>query len=292
MARGNLKGGNLRHGERPEGEAVGGRQGGDGAVSGGAEGPAGESPAGGETVLRPPGASAVSANATGSTAAPVPRRRRRSANGAVPLTRERIEIAALALIERDGLDAFSTRKLAAELGCEAMSIYHHYPSKAHLTDALVDRVLAELPPVPDLPWGEKLRRSVHDWRQMALRHPRFYGFMALHRLNTPGGIRAIAGVLAVVREGGLDTETTARLFRAIGYYVTGASLDETAGYARGTSAAEPVSDAVVLRDYPDVVAVNPFFKPQHHEATFDLGLDFLIAGAEMMAAQQRRRNRG
>ena len=54
----------------------------------------------------------------------------------VALTRERIEIEALALIDADGIDAFSTRKLGARLGCEAMSIYHHFPSKAHILDAL------------------------------------------------------------------------------------------------------------------------------------------------------------
>jgi AcrR family transcriptional regulator len=60
-----------------------------------------------------------------------------------PLSAERIEQAALALIEIEGVEGFSTRKLAAELGCEAMSIYHYFPSKGHLMDALVDRVMGE-----------------------------------------------------------------------------------------------------------------------------------------------------
>ncbi len=49
----------------------------------------------------------------------------------------------LELIEADGLEAFSTRKLAAKLGCEAMSIYHYFPSKAHLMDALLDRLVGD-----------------------------------------------------------------------------------------------------------------------------------------------------
>ena len=49
-----------------------------------------------------------------------------------PLTRERIVEAALAVVEAEGLAAFSTRKLGERLGCEAMSIYHHFPSKQHL----------------------------------------------------------------------------------------------------------------------------------------------------------------
>lgn len=66
-----------------------------------------------------------------------------------PLSAERIEHTALDLIEREGMAAFSTRKLAAELGCEAMSIYHYFPSKGHLLDALVDRVVGTEMTVPE-----------------------------------------------------------------------------------------------------------------------------------------------
>ena len=61
-----------------------------------------------------------------------------------PLTRERILAAALAVIDRDGLAGFSIRGLGASLGCEPMSVYHYFPSKAHLLDALVDEALASV----------------------------------------------------------------------------------------------------------------------------------------------------
>ena len=66
----------------------------------------------------------------------------------LPLTADRIELTALEVIEREGLAGFSLRKLAAALGCTAMSLYHHYPSKGHLMDALIDRVVGELMPLP------------------------------------------------------------------------------------------------------------------------------------------------
>ncbi|TIW60708.1 MAG: TetR/AcrR family transcriptional regulator, partial [Mesorhizobium sp.] len=71
------------------------------------------------------------------------------------LSREMIEDAAFEVIEREGLSGFSMRKLAAALGCEAMSIYHHFPSQAHLYETLVDRQMSALV-VPDesLPWRE------------------------------------------------------------------------------------------------------------------------------------------
>lgn len=206
-----------------------------------------------------------------------------------PLSAERIELAALDLIEKDGLEDFSTRRLAAELGCEAMSIYHYFPSKQHLMDGLVDRVLAEIsPPPPELDPIEQIRAVAIDYRRVALRFPNFHRYLAFHRLNTPGGIRFIGHVLDVVMKLGAGVETTARLFRVIGYYLGGATLDETAGYARGHSAADPVSDEVVIRDYPAVVAVNPYFKQAEHEKTFLLGLDMLLDETRRMLAGELR----
>jgi AcrR family transcriptional regulator len=204
------------------------------------------------------------------------------------LSREKIELAALALVERDGLDALSTRKLAAELGCEAMSIYHHFKSKQHLLDALVDRVIVEAIPKPS---GEDLRTRLRDavkrFRAMALRYPHFYQYLALHRLNTLVGLRLIDGVIGIFIEAGFDTETAARLFRIMGYYMGGAALEETAGYGKGHSAAEPVPDEIVLRDFPAVVAINPYFKPAQFEATFDLGLEILLDAIDRMRPRGR-----
>jgi AcrR family transcriptional regulator len=212
------------------------------------------------------------------------------------LSRERIEEAAAALIERDGLENFSTRKLAGELGCEAMSIYHYFPSKAHLMDALVDRAVAGMTmPPAGLSWREQVRRVAYEYRAMAHRSPKFFQFMVLHRLNTPTALAMVDRVLAIFRGGGFGLEQAARLFRVFGYYVAGAALDETSGYAKGPSAAEPVPDDIVVRDYPDIAAVNPYFKPAEHEATFALGLDMLLEGmaaAKDAAAASVRRGGG
>src|SRR5215216_2032422 len=106
-----------------------------------------------------------------------------------PLSRERIEMAALELIEREGENTFSMRKLAAELGCEAMSIYHYFPSLAHLTDALLDRVVAATHlPQRELPWLERLRQVACGYREAALRNPRFFQHVVVHRMNTATGL--------------------------------------------------------------------------------------------------------
>lgn len=203
----------------------------------------------------------------------------------VTLQREHIVSTALALIEKDGMEEFSLRKLAQCLNCEAMSLYHHFPSKAHLLDALVDSVLSEMTFAPETAGTlERLRYVAHAYRAMALRHPRFFQFMALHRTNTETGIRFLHSLLDIFFSAGLDTETTARLFRAFGYFMAGAALDETSGYAKGPSAVTPVAEDVIAGEFPLLAQVSPYFKAEHHAATFEFGLEiFLVWFADCKA---------
>jgi len=206
-----------------------------------------------------------------------PRTAARASAKRAPLTRERIVQAALELVQRDGLAALSTRRLGTRLRCEAMSIYHHFPSKAHLLDAMVDHALASIEaPPPALSPLERLRFICHAHRAMAHRFPALYPLVAVHRLNTPTGVRYIDSVLAAIRAVEPDPERAARQFRAVGYYLTGASLDETSGYAKGPSAAEPVSDAYIAEHCPSLVAAAPYFQRAHWDATFDLGLQAIM----------------
>jgi len=217
--------------------------------------------------------------------------RRRQSGYHQGLTQEGIAAAALALVDREGLEALSYRRLADAIGCEAMSLYHHFPSKAHLVDAVIDLVFGDLqvPPAPLTKgggdWIDCVRRAGWNYRAMALAHPKLYPLMAVHRMNTRTGVRKLDEVIGLFRAGGFDDATAARLFREFGYYLTGAALDETAGYAKGPSAAEPVSDAEVGRDCPNLAAVAAYFKPQHFEQTFAHGLELLL---ESMARLRKK----
>src|SRR6185295_7659116 len=102
----------------------------------------------------------------------------------LPLSRERIVDSAMDLVERHGLPGLTTRRLGAALGCEAMSIYHHFPSKQHLLDALVERAIeggAQPPPGADP--IERLRFIGHEYRRIAHRHPRLFPLLALHETS-------------------------------------------------------------------------------------------------------------
>jgi AcrR family transcriptional regulator len=194
-----------------------------------------------------------------------------------PLTRVRIVASALALIDRDGLADFSLRRLGAFLGCEPMSIYHYFPSKAHLMDALIDDALRSvLVDPPDTDPIDRLRAMARSYLEVAHRHPRLFPMIAVHRLNTPAGVEFIESVLALVHAAIPDDRLAAQYFRVLSYYVTGAALDETAGYANGPSAAEPVTDAYIEEHCPRLAAAARFHKPEWWPSTFDLGLETLL----------------
>ena len=72
----------------------------------------------------------------------------------------------------------------------------------------------------------------------------------------------------------------ARLFRALGYYLIGALMDETAGYSRGASTVEPVPEDVMAEQYPAVVKAGRWFATDQHEKTFWGGLKIFLDGIE------------
>jgi AcrR family transcriptional regulator len=202
------------------------------------------------------------------------------------LSAERIVATALALVEDHGLPAFSIRRLGEALGCEAMSVYYYFPSKRHLLDALVEHVLTGVrEPGADLDPIGRLRFLGWEYRSMAHRYPRLFPLAALHRLNMPSGVAFIERMLCHFHAALPDDHLAAQSFRIFGYYVMGAALDETAGYAAGPSAADPVTDEFIARECPHLAASAPFFKRSHFESTFELGFEMLLQGIADLRAK-------
>ena len=203
------------------------------------------------------------------------------------LSRERIIDAALAQVERHGLEALTMRKLGEALGVEAMSLYHFFPSKRHLLDALVDAAISSVEfPAQSLQPVERMRRTMRAYREMAHRHGRLYPVIAVHRLNTPTGVKFIEKVLKIAYDITGDEETAARSFRSLGYYLIGAALDETMGYAKGPSAAEPVDGAFIARECPLLARSAKYFQRDQWDRTFEQGMEDMLH-----ALTQRRRRR-
>ncbi len=197
--------------------------------------------------------------------------RRKPDLGAEQIARE-----ALALIDDEGLDAFSFRRLAKRLNCEAMSLYHYYSSKQHLIDAMVTLCLSEIDfPDPDLPFREAMRAFAHNYRKTALRHPAFAIILVTHRLNHREGLDWLNRGLGILGDD-IPMARKAEFFRIFGYFFSGAAIDEAMGYAKGPSAANPYPLEDAKRDYPEIMALGAFFGPDNREAFFDIGLDIIL----------------
>jgi len=202
---------------------------------------------------------------------PVPRRE--------ALSRGAIAEAALALIGARGLDALSMRKLGEALGVEAMALYHHFPSKGELLDAVMDRLVDEMDQ-PDAAGAtplQRLRRYISDWRGLALRHPRAFPLLAMRRFNSPRSFAMYERILAAFADAGLPPERAAGWFRLIGGFATGSGLAEVASR-------ELVSDATPLQlqhapdrvAFPHVRAAAPHLRVDQLDKVFRFGLDVLF----------------
>ena len=186
-----------------------------------------------------------------------------------PLTQERIAKTSLELIDQIGLEEFSTRRLGAALGCEAMAIYNHFPSKDALLDAVVDRLFKDVkvPPRGD-GWQERVRGFAHSYRSLAHAHPKAFPLLATRRFRTRarGLIDQIIGALL---EEGFAPQAAAELFRLVASYCNGSILDELSG------AFQAASD-----EHTSIKRVQGFLAPENYDALYDRGLTLLLAGFE------------
>lgn len=142
------------------------------------------------------------------------------------LTKSVIAEEALALIDAEGLDAFSTRKLGARLGVEAMALYHHFPSKHLLTRSIAASLRAQVPlPPSDLGWRSWLGQAARSWRAMALAHPNAVPLLVAHAAEHDALFPAQCRVLETA---GLTPHDASRAARMIAVFVTGAVQSEIA----------------------------------------------------------------
>jgi len=202
-------------------------------------------------------------------------RRRRTA-----LSRERIAAAAVALIDGEGLDALSMRRLGAELGVEAMSLYRHFPSKAALLEAVVARLLAELPvPAPTTArWQDAFRALARAYRVLLTRHPNAIPLLATLELSNPGSLAVAGAVMALFSAAGFDPRTSLYVLATGESFVIGFAYWEagTANLREGRSAPPPIptgANSYLVEHWNELTE-------QDCDKAFEFGLDVLVAGLE------------
>ncbi|WP_049562547.1 TetR/AcrR family transcriptional regulator [Nonomuraea sp. SBT364] len=159
------------------------------------------------------------------------------------LTREAIVAAAVALADAEGLAAVSIRRVAAELGARAMSLYTYIERKEDLLALMLDEIAAELDTGEPLPgdWREALLQLARGERELVRRHPWRVELISQHVAVGPNGLRHVERRLSAFDGLGLDRLQAWRAMAAVVDYVTGFVVRESA--ERGRPRAEGISDA-------------------------------------------------
>ena len=175
----------------------------------------------------------------------------RSARGA--LSRERVLKAALGLADAEGLAGVTMRRLAADLGVEAMSLYHHVAGKEALLDGLVEALVAEieadlaLSARPDEDWHAEVRRRCLTARDVMKRHPWAPGLLA-SRSTIPADVFGLyEGVLAALIEGGFSYSLAHRSLHALGSLVLGFAQEVFSPNSAGAGDDDEPPDAELER---------------------------------------------
>lgn len=138
------------------------------------------------------------------------------------MTKERIVETAVALADERGLEAVSMRKLAAVLGVEAMSLYHHVANKDALVGAMVERVVAEFEPPAGDDWREAVRRSSISAHEAFRRHR--WACRAL--LSAGPQLGYMESLLACLRERGFSADLAFHAYHALYAHTMGFTLWE------------------------------------------------------------------
>ncbi|MFC0534161.1 TetR/AcrR family transcriptional regulator [Phytohabitans kaempferiae] len=208
------------------------------------------------------------------------RRPGRPRPGEPALTRDAILAAALAIVDEQGLDALSMRKLAARLQVDPMSIYHHVPNKAALVSGLVRAVFAEMPALVDEgPWPERVREWARAYRDLALAHPHL-----VLQIVTDAAAASEAAILiseplyAALDSAGLDPRAVT--------HAAGTLVDFVHGYALGASSpavsGDPMGERLAAMEPALVPTMRRVVAAAHAEPAppggFEAGLDIIVRG--------------
>ena len=184
------------------------------------------------------------------------------------------------MVDRDGLEALSMRRLGAELGVEGMAIYRYFPNKAAVLAGIVEVLLAELviPPPSAVPWQSVFREVSRGYRALLLRHPHAIPLLAALPLSDPAAARAAGAVMALLRGAGFDAQAAFKTLATITSYVIGVAQWEVGTAPFRSEGAEPL---VLPTDAdPYLVELMPQLAAGDCDETFEFGLDVIVRGLE------------
>jgi AcrR family transcriptional regulator len=204
-----------------------------------------------------------------------------------PLNRARIAEAALALIDADGLDALSMRKLGAALGVEAMSLYNHVRNKDDLlgavTDLLHERVLELFAPPPGATWQVRARAMAGAYWRVGREHPDAFGLLVDKPVESLTGMQLLAACIALFTDAGFSLENATIAFQTAAGWLVG-TIEQELGLMEALGRGE----GFVADDVPPGLRPLVAFKRTCTASTpddrFSQALDVVLAGIEARLA--------
>ena len=203
------------------------------------------------------------------------------------LTREQVVAAAIELADRDGIESISMRRLAQELGVEAMSLYTHVRSKDDLLDGMVDAVIGMIPvdaSADAADWRTSLRRMALGARSVMLRHPWAPRTVETRAEPGPAGIAYVNAILGILREGGFSIAQTHHALHILGSRVLGFTqnvFDDSPGPGPEAAASLPGEFAAAFPYAAEMalaVAHGGALGSCDDDGEFEFALDFILDG--------------
>lgn len=199
-----------------------------------------------------------------------------------PLTRQRVLEAALDLIDREGLEGFSMRKLGAMLGVEAMSLYNHVESKRALFDGVIELLIVQAPSPEQLDGTprEELWAFAHAFRDVLRAHPRVLPLVATSPLRTKASLVMLDRLLETIHQAQITGVQTIYTLQCIVGFVVGHTLLCTGTQAIAGLEPGPNGPMVWQQfpadQYPRLHTLLPEIGQWNADQEFDFGLQALF----------------
>jgi len=208
----------------------------------------------------------------------------------VPLSRARVLEAAIGLADEAGIESLTMRRLAQELGVEAMTLYYYASNKGDILNGMVDIVVAEIElPTPDTDWKAAIRRTAISAHEVLQRHTWAARLMLSSRGISEARLRYMDALLGSLRQGGFSAEMTDHAYHALESHIIGFTL-WVAGMNLGSEEDLAALATDFLADLPrDRLPYLAEHVEQHlkqrnpdDEGSFAFGLDLILDGLERM----------
>ena len=211
------------------------------------------------------------------------------------MSRERVLRAAIDFADANGIDSLSMRKLARELGVEAMTLYYYVANKQDLLEGMTDLVAAEIElPAEDLDWKAATRSRATSAHAVLVRH-HWATPLWMRVMIGPARMRYMDAALGVYRRAGLTPASTELAFHAVENHVVGYALQEVSFPLEADDLAEAARgflDKLPADDYPHLAEhiVQHLTHEEIESGSFEFGLEQLLDGIERLRKEQVKRS--